>query len=99
MPNTACQTHPECIGIPPQAWSVENLRNTHEMWGLVMYLGKRTKKRESLSSTIILIETSCLPCIQEWIHLQVGDKGYDVYLREIGREVVQSGNSGPNKEK
>ena len=85
-----CQTRKvclECYGIPPDAWNAEIIKNIGKVWGTVVYLDKLTEEGKSLSFARVLINRCVWQFIDGWIYLSDGGRGYDIYVKEIGREV------------
>ena len=86
-----CQTRRvwiECFGLPPHAWSASNLRKIGEQWGTVVCIDKKAVERMDFCSAKILIDTCYFPIIQNWVYFSVGGKGYDIFIKEMGREGV-----------
>ena len=88
--NEWCQmrrTWIECYGIPAHAWNKESIQKIGEVWGKVVCLNKNTEDGRSISVTRTLIDTCVSQFIHEWIYLSSGGKGYDIYVKEIRKEV------------
>ena len=70
-----CQTRRiwlECYGIPPHAWTKENIMKIGEEWGKVVCLDKITEEMKSLNVKRILIDTCIWQFISGWIYLSIG---------------------------
>lgn len=49
-----------CFGIPPQAWSSENMEKIGGKWGDVVYCDYVTESGGAMESAKILIDTCCM---------------------------------------
>lgn len=78
----------ECYGVPPHAWSYDNIKRIGEEWGTVVCLDNTTKEGKSFSVARILIDTCVWLYIHGWVFLSVEGKGYDVFVKEVGKEVL-----------
>ena len=53
----------------------------------MVYLSSITDNGESLSSARVLINTCIWQFIHGWVYLDVGGRGYDIYVKEISRDM------------
>ena len=54
---------------------------------MLFVLYSRTKKGEAFSSTKILMDTCYCSLIQGWVILLVEGKAFDVFVKEVSREL------------
>ena len=47
----------DCYGIHPKCWSMENVRNIGEKWGLILYIDNRVESVCSLTYARMLVRT------------------------------------------
>ena len=84
-----CQTRRvwlECYEIPLHAWSAKNITKIGEEWDAEHSLDHSTEKGKSYSSARILVDTYVWQNIHEWVFLSINGKGFDVFVKEVGRE-------------
>ncbi|KAL4275265.1 hypothetical protein AHAS_Ahas20G0089900 [Arachis hypogaea] len=77
----------ECYGISLHIWSVDTFKMIGGQWGEVVACDKVTESCTSFSVGRILIDTCVMDMINEWIHITLGTSGFDVLVREVGKEV------------
>ncbi|KAL1368623.1 hypothetical protein AAHE18_02G135400 [Arachis hypogaea] len=76
----------ECFAVPLHAWSVDTFRIIGNQWGEVVGYDEATKSCQSFSVGRIQIDTCVLDVINEWVHITIGISGFDVLVKEVGRE-------------
>ena len=55
--------------------------------GTVVCLDRITQEGKSLSLARILINTYVLQTIQGWMYLSISDRGFDIYVKEISKDI------------
>ncbi|QHO11458.1 uncharacterized protein DS421_15g498260 [Arachis hypogaea] len=70
-----------------QFFYVETFHTIGSLWGEVVKCDDVTKSALSFSVGCVLIDTCVFDVIKEWIHITVGTSGFDVFVKEIGREI------------
>ncbi|KAL4287198.1 hypothetical protein AHAS_Ahas19G0162200 [Arachis hypogaea] len=81
----------ECFGVPLHVWSANTFKMIGGQWGKVVGCDNLTESRNSFSVGHVQIDTSMLDVINEWIHITVGLSGFDVLVKEVGRETYGLG--------
>ena len=74
----------ECFVLPLHAWSHSNLCKIGEVWGCVIGFDENIEKELSFRSARILTVTCIRQFIKGWNYLSLGDKGCDVFMKELG---------------
>ena len=82
----------ECFGIPIHAWTYGNLKRIGEQWGTLVDFDEHTKDYTAFTLAKILMDTCCFHYIKGSVSL-VENEGYDVYVKEIRREINHSNKS------
>ncbi|CAO2827367.1 unnamed protein product [Amaranthus hypochondriacus] len=72
----------ECIGIPPNFWSVENVRKIGEKWGMVLQVDYKYHGLNSITAAKILVQTKQQKIIDEKIPLVCEGHSYLMWVHE-----------------
>ncbi|KAL1336708.1 hypothetical protein AAHE18_10G081600 [Arachis hypogaea] len=76
----------ECFGISLSVWSTDTFNMIGRQWGTVVRCAKETELCSNFTVGRVQIDMCALDVIQERIHITVGSRGYDVLVKEVGRE-------------
>ena len=77
----------ECIGLPPFAWSFDNLSKIGEAWGCVLGFSAETVENKSFCNAYILIETYIKSFIKGWVLLEMEEFSCDLFIKESFRDL------------
>ena len=77
----------EIYGVPPHGWSWENFKNIAQLWGSLICLGKSILRTDTFEVMRVLIVTDIFRRIEQEILLSLADRGYRVWIKEIGSTV------------
>ena len=88
----------ECFGMPPHGWLSKSFKSIGELWGKVVALDKNAEYGSDLSAGWVLVETSFLSTIQDWVKLSLESREFDVFVRQVGRFVVEGAKKEDHKE-
>ncbi|MED6109081.1 hypothetical protein PIB30_030294 [Stylosanthes scabra] len=83
------------MGLPTMVWSEEMFKCIAELWGKYVYSDDRTGESLSFSVARFLIDSFEWENINEWVSVTVGERRFDVFVREFTSEVY-SRESHPN---
>ncbi|KAK8691510.1 hypothetical protein V6N13_075020 [Hibiscus sabdariffa] len=74
----------EVRGLPLHCWNGVSLKKIAEIWGLFEALQVNANHSHDCEKVTVLIITRQVRRIEEMIELEVGDKVFPVYVRELG---------------
>ncbi|KAL4290530.1 hypothetical protein GQ457_14G023320 [Hibiscus cannabinus] len=74
----------EIRGLPLHCWNGISLKRIAECWGAVEALGVNANHTHDCEKVTVLISTKYVPRIEEVIEVEVGEKMFPVYVREVG---------------
>ncbi|MED6167280.1 hypothetical protein PIB30_001177 [Stylosanthes scabra] len=77
----------EITGVPIHLWSEETFFNIGKLWGKPVMMDELTDYYLSYTFGSILIDSYQWDLIHEWIVLEDGERKFDVYVKEFGREM------------
>ncbi|MED6182519.1 hypothetical protein PIB30_029137 [Stylosanthes scabra] len=75
------------MGIPVHLWLTDTMMKIGKFWGKPVMMDEVTDYYLSYTCASILIDSFQWEFIHEWVVLEDGDRKYDVYVKEFGREM------------
>ncbi|KAL4328695.1 hypothetical protein AHAS_Ahas13G0225800 [Arachis hypogaea] len=76
----------EYYGVPLHTWSADTFSMLGGQWKEVVGCDKVTESCMSFSVGRVQIDTCIMDMINEWVHIIIGVSGFDVLVKEVGRE-------------
>ncbi|MED6176228.1 hypothetical protein PIB30_086149, partial [Stylosanthes scabra] len=80
----------EVVGVPVHLWSEKTFMNIGKIWGKPVMMDEITDYYLSYTCASILIDSYEWEMIHEWVVLEDGDKKFEVYVKEFGREMYSA---------
>ncbi|MED6193437.1 hypothetical protein PIB30_019361 [Stylosanthes scabra] len=80
----------EVVGVPIHLWSVETFMNIGKIWGKPVMMDELTELYILYTCGSILIDSYQWDMINEWVVLVDGERRFEVYVKEFGREMYSA---------
>ncbi|MED6158077.1 hypothetical protein PIB30_029385 [Stylosanthes scabra] len=77
----------EVMGIPVHTWTTETFSNIAKFWGNMVLLDDKTEEQKYYSVARMLVDCFEWEHINEWVNMKVGEKEFEIYVREFGGEI------------
>ncbi|KAL4342458.1 hypothetical protein GQ457_08G019930 [Hibiscus cannabinus] len=74
----------EIRGLPLHCWNGVSLKRIADCWGAVKALGVNANHTHDCEKVTVLISTKYVPRIEKVIEVEIGEKMFPVYVREVG---------------
>ncbi|MED6119820.1 hypothetical protein PIB30_015116 [Stylosanthes scabra] len=80
----------EITSVPVHAWSAETFMNIGKLWGKPVMMDELTDYYLSYTCASILVDSYEWEFIHEWVLLDDGERKFEVYVNEFGREMYNA---------
>ncbi|MED6173750.1 hypothetical protein PIB30_062593 [Stylosanthes scabra] len=77
----------EITGVPLHLWSADTFLNIGKIWGKPVMMDELTDYYISYTCGSILVDSYEWEFINEWVALDDGNRRFEVYVKEFGREI------------